>query len=120
MIKKIKVENVFINDEKEITSKKDGKKYNLCDVSIKSADDCPNYPGKWLKMTMFEYKDEKDPKKNKTASAKAENFKELTLGKEILVDVKEEEWKTEDKSGVNLIFKTLSKKEKEVAEQFLK
>jgi hypothetical protein len=35
-IKKIKVGSIFVNDEKEIVSKKDSKKYRLCDVTLKS------------------------------------------------------------------------------------
>jgi hypothetical protein len=118
-IKKIKVASVFIEDEKEITAKT-GKKYKLCGVSIKSADDCPNYAGKWIKTTIFEYVDPKDSKKNKTATEKAEYFKTNSVDKEILVDVTETEWSKDDKSGVNLLFKTLTKAQAEVAKQFIK
>ena len=118
-IKKLKVAGVFIEDEKEITAKT-GKKYKLCGVSIKVADDCLDYAGKWIKTAIFEYIDLKDAKKNRTATEKAEYFKTQSLDKEILVDVTETEWKKDDKSGTNLSFKTLTESQRKVAEQFIK
>lgn len=121
MIKKIKVGSIFINPEKEITSKKDGKKYNVCDVNIKIADDSKEYAGKYVRIGVFGYTDPKDPKKNKTATEKATYWKTQNNEKEILLDITEEKYT--DKDGFEqtaLRGKTLSKKAAEVASQFVK
>ena len=114
-VKKIKIASIFVSDtEKEITSKKDGKVYKLCDVSIKVADDCPDYAGKWIRSSFFG--DEK-----KSATSKAEYFKSQNDGKEIIVNVEEQTYTNkEGEEAVSLKFKLLSKKEKELAEQFIK
>lgn len=111
-------------DEKEIVAKKGknvGKTFVVCPVSIKVADDCPDYAGKWIKTTYFSYEDLKDSKKNKTAKERAETFRDNNEGKAILLDVTEREYV--DKDGNNAIaleFKTLTKAQKEVAAQFIK
>lgn len=115
MIKKIKIEKVMIKDEKEITSKKDGKKYKLCEVIILSADDSAEYAGKWLKTSFFDYVDAKDAKKNKSGKSKAEYFQTQNEAKEVWLDVEERHYT--NKEGVDAIafeFKPLSKKEMEV------
>jgi len=120
-IKKVKVASVWVNDEKEITSKKDSKVYRLCEVNCKLADDSKDYAGKYVKITFFEYKDLKDEKKNKTATSKADYFKTQTEGQEILLNITEQEYvNKEGQNAIGLTGKILSKKEKEVAEQFLK
>lgn len=121
MIKKIKVGSIFINPEKEITSKKDGKKYNVCDVNIKIADDSKEYAGKYVRIGVFGYTDPKDPSKNKTATEKAEYFKKQNDAKDLLLEITEETYT--DKDGMPataLRGKTLSKKAAEVAAQFVK
>lgn len=124
MIKKLKIEKVYITDEKEIVAKNGksaGKTFVICPVSIKIADDCPDYAGKWIRSTYFSYEDKNDPKKNKTAKERAELFRDNNEGKAILLDVTEREYV--DKDGNNAIaleFKTLTKAQKEVAAQFIK
>jgi aspartate aminotransferase-like enzyme len=121
MIKKVKVASIFVNDEKTITSKKDGKEYKLCDVNVKIADDSNEYAGKYVRIGMFAYNDPKDPKKNKTATEKANYWKTQNNEKEILLDITEEKYT--DKDGFEqtaLRGKTLSKKAQEVASQFVK
>ena len=121
MIKKIKVASMFINPEKEITSKKDGKVYKLVEVNVKVADDCADYAGKYIRGTFFEYTDPKDAKKNKTATEKATYFKEQNDGNEVLLDVTEQEYTNkEGASAISLHFKTLTKAQKEIASQFVK
>jgi len=120
-IKKIKVGSIFVNESKEITSKKDGKKYDVCDVNVKIADDCPEYAGRYVRLGVFGYTDPKDPKKNKTATDKANYWKTQNNEKEILLDITEEKYT--DKDGFEqtaLRGKTLSKKAQEVASQFVK
>lgn len=122
-IKKIKVGSIFVNEEKEITAKATGKKYKLCEVNVKVADDCPSgYAGKYMKTSIFAYVNDKDASKNKSAKNQAEYFKTQNEGKEMLVDVTEEKW-IGSKDGVehtSLKFKTLSKAQKAIAEQFVK
>jgi hypothetical protein len=121
MIKKIKVGSIFVNEEKEITSKKDGKVYKLCEVNIKVADDSPEYAGKYTKGTFFAYNDPKDTSKNKTATEKANYFKSENEGKDLLVDITEESYTNKDGADViALKFKLLTKAQKEVASQFVK
>lgn len=120
-IKKIKVASIFVNEEKEITSKKDGKKYKVCDVNVKIANDSKEYAGKYVRIGMFGYTDPKDPKKNKTATEKANYWKEKNNDQEILLEVTEEKYT--DKDGFDQIAlrgKILSKKAQEVASQFVK
>ena len=113
-IKKIKVASVWVNEEKEITSKKDGKVYKVVKVSVKVADDCKDYAGKYINISIFG--DEK-----RTATSKAEYFKTESTEKEILINVDEREYTNkEGLQAISLEGKQLSKKEKEVAEQFLK
>ena len=126
-IKKIKIEKVFIKDseDKEIISTKEktkGNKYYVCSASIKVSDDCPNYAGEWIKVGFFAYTDPKDKSKNKSGFSKAEYFKSQMEGKEILLDVTEGETYTskEGVEKVSLSGKLLSKKEAEIAEQFIK
>ena len=121
MIKKIKVGSIFVNESKEITSKKDGKKYDVCDVNVKIADDCKDYAGRYVRLGVFGYTDPKDPKKNKTSKEKADYFKSQNDGKDILLEITEEKYT--DKDGFEqtaLRGKTLSKKAAEVAAQFVK
>ena len=82
-IKKVKIDKVFIGDEKEITSKKNGKTCKMRDVSIKVSDDCKDYAGKWIRTTMFA--DEKNSSENK-----ANYFKSQNEGKEIIINVEEQ------------------------------
>lgn len=118
---KVKIEKVFIGDEKDVTSSKTGKTYNLCEVSIKVADDCKDYAGKWIKTSMFAFEDPKDSSKNRTALSKAEYFRTSNEGKDIIINVEEREYlDKEEEKKIALSFKLLSKKEKELAEQFLK
>ena len=120
-IKKIKVGSIFVNEEKTIIAKKDKKEYRLCDVNIKIADDSKEYAGKYVKIGIFEYVDAKDSKKNRTAKDKADFFKKENDQKEILLNITEEEYTNKDgEKAVSLRGKILSKKEKEVAEQFIK
>ena len=120
-IKKIKIASAFVNEEKEITSKKDGKVYKLVEVNCKVADDCPDYAGKYVKGTFFAYNDPKDPSKNKTATEKAEYFKKENEGKDVLMDVEEQKYVNKDGvDAISLRFKLLTKAQKEVASQFLK
>jgi hypothetical protein len=121
MIKKIKVGSIFVNESKEITSKKDGKKYDVCDVNVKVADDSKEYAGRYIRIGVFGYNDPKDPKKNKTSKEKADYWKSQNDGKDILLDITEETYT--DKDGMPataLRGKTLSKKAAEVASQFVK
>jgi aspartate aminotransferase-like enzyme len=121
MIKKIKVASIFVNEEKTIVSKKDKKEYKLCDVNVKIADDSKEYAGKYVRIGMFAYNDPKDPKKNKTATDKANYWKTQNNEKDILLDITEEKYT--DKDGFEqtaLRGKTLSKKAAEVAAQFVK
>lgn len=113
MIKKVKIASVFVNEEKEITSKKDGKVYKLVEANCKMADDSKEYPGKYCKITFFG-----DEKKN--ATAKAEGFKAVVIGTDTLINITERSYVNKD--GVDSIAldgKLLSKKEQEVAKQFL-
>lgn len=91
-IKKIKVASIFVNDEKSITSKKDGKVYNLCEANVKVADDCKSYAGKYIKMSFFE-----DVEKKRSAKSLADYFKEQNNEKEIYLDVTEEKYINKDK-----------------------
>lgn len=121
MIKKVKISKVSIKEEKEITA--NGKKYNVCNVGILVADDCSSgYAGKWISSSVFGYTDPKDPKKNRTATSKAEYFKSQVEGKEEWLDIKENkvvnELTGEEKVYIN--GKTLSKAKKEVAEEMSK
>lgn len=125
MIKKIKILSVWIDPEKEITSKQPktlGKTYKVCSVNLKIADDSTEYAGKYIRGSFFEYKDKVDAKKNKTATERAEYFKKENEGKEILVDVEENEYisKKTLQMEKGLQFKTLTKAQKEVAAQFIK
>lgn len=121
-IKKIKIASVFVNEEKEITSKKDSKKYKVCEVNVKVADDCKDYAGKYIKHSFFEQK--KDPakswSKDRSATEQAEYFKKENDGKEIIVEVEETESKGKDgKVYTNLTFKILNKTQRELAEKML-
>lgn len=121
-IKKIKIASVFVNEEKEITSKKDNKKYKVCEVNVKVADDCKDYAGKYIKHSFFEQK--KDPakswSKDRSAKEQAEYFKKENDGKEIIVEVEETESKGKDgKVYTNLTFKMLNKTQRELAEKML-
>lgn len=122
MIKKIKIASIYVNEEKEITSKKDGKKYKLCEVNVKVADDYPEYAGKYLRGSIFESINLTDPSKSKTARQKADYFKSQNEGNEVLLDVTESEsiGKTDGKVYQNLNFKVLTKAQREVAAQFVK
>lgn len=113
-VKKIKIAGVFIDEnEKEVTSKKNGKTYKIRDVSIKVADDCKDYAGKWIRSSMFA--DEKN-----SSQSKAEYFKSQNEGKEIILNIEEQTYTNkEGEEAIALKFKLLSKKEKELAEQFL-
>ena len=120
-IKKIKVGSIFINEEKEITSKKDGKKYKVCNANIKVADDSKEYAGRYIQIGIFGYVDPKDPKKNKSATEKAEYFKKMNADKDILLEVTERQYVDKDgMPGTALDGKILSKKAQEVASQFVK
>lgn len=120
-IKKIKVGSIFVNEAKEITSKKDGKKYDVTDVNIKVADDSKEYAGRYIRIGVFGYTDPKDPKKNKTSQEKANYWKTQNDGKEILLEITERNYTDKDGlPGVALDGKTLSKKAAEVAAQFVK
>ena len=95
--------------------------YNLVEANIKVADDCENYAGKYIKVTFFEYKDPKDSKKNTSATNKAEYFKTNNDGKEVLIDVEEQSYVNKDgEDKIALQGKLLSKKEAEIASQFIK
>ena len=122
MIKKIKIDSIFVNPEVEIVSKKEktlGKKYKLCKVSVKTTADSKEYPERYLNTSIFEYVDAKDKSKNRSATDQAEHFKSQNDGQEILVDVTESE--VLDKEGrPYLNFKKLTKAQKEVAAQFIK
>lgn len=121
MIKKVKIKSIFVNEEKEITAKKDNKKYKLCEINVKIADDSKEYAGKYMKTSVFEYIDKKDSKKNRTATEKANYWKEQNDGKEVIVNITEREYLNKDgEKAIALEFKPLSKKEKEVAEQLIK
>jgi hypothetical protein len=121
MIKKIKVSTMFVNEEKEITSKKDSKKYKVCNVNIKVADDCPEYAGKYIQVGIFGYVDPKDPKKNKSATDKANYFKTQNEGNEMLLDITEEKYTNkEGQEATALRGKVLTKAQQEVAKQFVK
>ena len=119
-IKKIKIATIFVNEEKEITSKKDSKKYILSEVNVKTAEDSKEYAGKYIKLTFFAYNDPKDSSKNKTATEKAEYFKTQNLDKEILLDITEQEYEKEGEKKISLVGKLLTKAQREVAEQFVK
>ena len=121
MIKKIKVETIIVKEEKEITSKKDGKKYKVCEVIVKVADSNPDYAGKWIRTSIFGYVDAKDPAKNRSATDKANYFKTNNDGKDVLLDVTERKSLGKDgKEYTNLDFKQLSKAQLEVAKQLVK
>jgi len=121
MIKKIKVGSIFVNDSKEITSKKDGKKYDVCDVNVKVADDSKEYAGRYIRIGVFGYTDPKDPKKNKTSKEKADYWKTQNDGKEVILEVNERSYTDKDgMPGTALDGKTLSKAKQEVAAQLLK
>jgi len=120
-IKKIKVGSIFVNDSKEITSKKDGKKYDVCDVNVKVADDSKEYAGRYIRIGVFGYTDPKDPKKNKTSKEKADYWKTQNDGKEVILEVNERSYTDKDgMPGTALDGKTLSKAKQEVAAQLLK
>ena len=115
-IKNIKIASVWIDEaDKEITAKATGKKYNVCNASIKVADDCKNYAGKSIKMGFFA-----NEEKKRSGKEQAEYFKSMNEGKEILLEVTEEAWEKDDKSGISLKGKTLSKAKKEAYESILK
>ena len=121
MIKKIKIASIFVNPEKQITSKKDGKTYDLVEMNIKLADDSKEYAGKYVKITIFAYNDAKDASKSKTATDKATYFKTENEGKELILDITEEKYTNkEGVEAVSLKGRLLTKKEKEVADQFVK
>lgn len=84
-IKKIKVASVWVGEaDKEITAKATGKKYNVCNASVKVADDCPNFAGRSIKMGFFA-----DVEKKRTGKENAEYFKKNSDGQEIYLDVTE-------------------------------
>jgi hypothetical protein len=115
-IKKIKIASVWVDvKDKEIIAKATGKKYNVCNASIKVSDDCKHYAGKSIKMGFFA-----NEEKKRSGKDQAEYFKGQNEGKEILLDVTEEEWEKDDKSGTSLKGKTLSKAKKEAYEEILK
>lgn len=121
MIKKIKIEKVWVGDEKQIESKKNSSVYNVCPVSILVADDCPDYAGKWIRTTVFEYIDPKDANKNKSAVQKAEYLRTILEGKEDFLNITEREYTNKDgESAISLEFKTLTKAQKEVAKEMSK
>ena len=120
-IKKIKVGSIFVNEEKSITSKKDGKVYNLCEANIKVADDSQEYAGQYVKVTFFEYIDKKDSKKNTSATNKANYFKTQNDGKELILKIEEQPYVNKDgEDKIALKGSLLSKKEAEMASQFIK
>jgi len=120
-LKKVKIASVFVNEEKKITSKKDGKVYDLCEANCKLADDSAEYAGKYVKITFFAYVN-KDASKNRTATSQAEYFKSENVGKEVLLDITEEKYikKDTNEEAVSLRGKLLTKAQKEVASQFIK
>lgn len=121
MIKKVKIEKVWIGEDKQITSKKNGRVYNTVPVSVKVSDDSQNYAGKWIRTTAFEYIDPKDAKKNKSAMQKAEYLKTLLEGKEDFLNITEREYTNKDGlEAISLEFKTLTKAQKQVAEEMSK
>jgi len=123
MIKKIKIASIFVNEEKEITAKKDGAKYKVCEVNVKVADDCKDYAGKYMKHSFFEQKKDKEKawSKDRSATEQANYFKDENTGKEVILEVEESQSTGKDgKVYDNLTFKTLSKAKREVAEQLLK
>lgn len=104
-IKKIKVASIFVNEEKSITSKKDGKVYNLCEANVKVADDCKNYAGKYIKISFFE-----DKEKKRSATSLAEYYKTQNNEKEVYIDVTEQKYTNKDgEEAVSLIGKKPSK-----------
>ena len=115
MIKKVKFADMFVNPEKEITSKKDGKTYHVCNVNCKVSDDTPEYAGRYMQTGIFGYVDKVDATKNKSATDKAEYFKTNNSNKDVWVDVTERSYvDKEGMPGTALDFKSLSKKELEV------
>jgi hypothetical protein len=105
MIKKIKVASIFVNEEKSITSKKDGKVYNLCEANVKVADDCKAYAGKYIKMSFFE-----DIEKKRSALSLAEYYKAQNNEKEVYIDVTEQKYVNKDGvDAVSLVGKKPSK-----------
>lgn len=122
MIKKIKIASIFVNPETEITSKQEktkGKKFKLCKVNVKVADDSPEYAGRYMSTSMFEYVDKINPSKNRTATDQAEYWKKQNEGQEVLLDVEESEVLDKEQRPY-LNFKKLSKTQQEVAKQFIK
>lgn len=121
MIKKVKIDKVYINDEKEITSKKDGKVYSICPVAVYIADDNEEYAGRWANGAFFAYKDEKNPANSRTATQGAEQFRSYNEGRTTLLRITEREYTSKDgEQKTALDFKVLSKKERETAAQFIK
>ena len=125
-IKKIKIASIFVNEEKTIVSKQPatlGKKYQVCEVNVKVADDSKIYADKYMKHSFFEQK--KDPakswSKDRSATEQAEYFKKENDGKEVILEVEESQSTGKDgKVYDNLNFKTLSKAKKEVYEDLVK
>ena len=119
-LKKVKIASIFVNEEKKITSKKDGKVYDLCEANCKIADDSAEYAGKYVKLTFFAHVD-KDESKNRTATSQAEYFKTQNNEKEVLLDITEEKYvNKEGVDAISLRGKLLTKAQKEVASQFIK
>ena len=117
-IYKIKLDKVFIKDEMKITSKKDGKTYDICPVAIHDNED---FAGKWINGSFFSYKDEKNPANSKTATQRAEQFRSYNEGRTTLLRITEREYTSKDgEQKTALDFKVLSKKERETAAQFIK
>lgn len=115
MIKNVKIASVWVNEEKEITAKKDGKKYKLCEINCKVSEDDKNYPSKYVKMTFFE-----DVEKKRSATEQANYFKSQNEGQTVLLDIEEQAWEKDDKSGVSLVGKKLSKAKREAYEDIKK
>ena len=97
-IKKIKVASIWIGEaDKEVTAKSTGKKYNVCDVSVKITEDCKNYAGRSIKMGFFA-----DKEKGRTGKENAEYFKKNSDGQEIYLDITEGK-KYTNKDGIEVI-----------------
>lgn len=113
-VTKIKVASVWIDENEKVVTKGD-KTFHIRNYAIKVADDCKDYAGKWMRGSFFG--DEK-----RSSQSKADYFKSQNEGKEIILNVEEQPYtdKNTGEDKVGLKFKLLSKKEKELAEQFLK
>ena len=118
MIEKLRIKGVWIGEEKELTAKKGpnaGTTFKVCKIGLFTPDEDKKYGGRFIGGSAF-------ASKTQTAKEVAEALKsrvEAFGGEDMILDISESD-KADKDGNKYLNFKFPSKKELEVAKQFLK